>query len=159
LQTAQQIVSTMTPPIVTNDGDTDFTTSADNLAQAIQPAGNGSSAAAALKNLFIVTDGMQDTPKKRAMGPMTNALNETTCQNFKNKGVNVFVLYTPYLPLPNPYYLSNDRQYAEPTVPGGTSPILAALQACASSPANFFQASDPAAINAAMQQMLKAALG
>jgi hypothetical protein len=51
LQTAQQIVSTMTPPIVTNDGDTDFTTSADNLAQAIQPAGNGSSAAAALKNL------------------------------------------------------------------------------------------------------------
>jgi hypothetical protein len=77
---------------------------------------------------------------------------------FKNKGFNVYVLYTPYLPLANPFYLNNDKQYVEPTTVGGTSAILAALQACASAPANFFQASDPAAINAAMQQMLKSAL-
>ena len=70
-------------------------------------------------------------------------------------GINVFVLYTPYLPLPNPFYLQYDKKYAEPTT---SSPILAALKACASTPANFFQASDPAAINTAMQQMLQSAL-
>ena len=81
------------------------------------------------------------------MGPMTSATNEQLCTQFWNKGFNVFVLYTPYLPLPNPFYLSSDKQYVEPTQ---SSPALAALQACARYPANFFQASDPVAILAAI---------
>ncbi len=157
LSAALAAVQAMSVPVVPNTGDTNFTTAANGLASFVTPAGDGTSQAAPHKSLFIVTDGMQDTPS-RVMGPMTSGTNEQTCQQFKNKGINVYVLYTPYLPLPNPWYISNDKQYAEPAVPGGTSPILAALQACASSPANFFQASDPSAINAAMQQMLASAL-
>ena len=151
---ASTIVSAMSPPTVTNNGDTDFADAANALAARMLPAGNGSSQVTPLKNLFIVTDGMNDLPtpsgNNRPMGPIT-----TTCQQFQNLGINVFVLYTPYLPLPNPFYLQYDKKYAEPTT---SSPILAALKACASTPANFFQASDPAAINTAMQQMLQSAL-
>ena len=53
-----------------------------------------------LKNLFIVTNGMNDLPtpsgNNRPMGPIT------TCQQFQNLQINVFVLYTPSVPLPEP---------------------------------------------------------
>jgi Flp pilus assembly protein TadG len=157
LPTALDLVGQMSVPMVPNTGDTNFAAAANGLAAFIKPAGDGSSQTGPKKSLFIVTDGMQDT-SARVMGPMTSATNEQTCHQFKSMGINVYVLYTPYLPLPNPYYLANNRQYAEPATTSGTSPILAALQACASSKANFFQASDPVAIKAAMQLMLKSAL-
>ena len=157
LAAALQAVQALSPVVTQNSGDTDFPTAAKNLAGNVLNAGDGSSQAAPRKNLFIVTDGMQDPPS-RVSGAMTSANNEQICKLFKDKGFNVYVLYTPYLPLPNPYYLTNEKQHAEPTAPGGTSVILAALKACASSSSNFFQASDPVAINTAMQQMLQSAL-
>nr|WP_321983204.1 pilus assembly protein TadG-related protein [uncultured Lichenicoccus sp.] len=151
LTTVQNVPANLAP----NGGNTNFPLAADTLNADVVAAGDGSTAALARKNLFIVTDGMQDTPGSRVMGPMTSAGNEQLCTQFWNKGFNVFVLYTPYLPLPNPFYLSNDRQYVEPRQ---SSPVLAALQACARYPSNFFQASDPKAILSAMQTMLSQAL-
>ena len=155
LATALAAVQAVPPDLAANDGNTNFALAADALDADVVAAGDGTTAATARKNLFIVTDGMQDMPGSRIMGPMTSATNEQLCTQFWNKGFNVFVLYTPYLPLPNPFYLSSDKQYVEPTQ---SSPALAALQACARYPANFFQASDPVAILAAMQTMLAQAL-
>ena len=69
------------------------------------------------------------------------------------------MLYTPYYPLPNEFYLnSGPRASVEPTVPPATSnPIIAALQACASTPTQFYQAADSTSINAALAQMLTSA--
>ena len=100
---------------------------------------------------------MQDTAA-RTEGPITNALNEQICKLFKNKGFSVYVLYTPYLALPNPYYLGNVMQYAEATTAGADSPIVAALRACASSSSQLFEASNAADIDTSMQLMLRAAL-
>ena len=126
-------------------------------------AGNGTAQTTPYKNLFIVTDGMNFVTSGNSykIGPMTSTSNETVCQQFKQKGFAVFVLYTPYFPIPDPVYFNNTlavggvSQYAEPT---STSPNVQALQACASNPSYFFQANDPAAINAAMQTMLRSAL-
>ncbi len=155
LATALTTVQNVPPNLAPNGGNTNFASAAAELDADVTAAGDGTTAAKARKNLFIVTDGMEDTPGSRIMGPMTSATNEQLCTQFWNKGFNVFVLYTPYLPLPNPFYLSNDKQYVEPAA---SSPVLAALQACARYPANFFQASDPAAILATMQTMLTQAL-
>ena len=155
LVAAQAAIKSVPPDLAPNDGNTNFPLAANTLASSVTSSGTGNSAATAHKNLFIVTDGLEDTPGSRVMGPMTSASNEQICTQFWNKGFNVYVLYTPYLPLPNPFYLSNDKQYVEPT---GSSPVLAALQACARYPGNFFQASNPADILAAMQTMLASAL-
>ncbi|WP_428375572.1 hypothetical protein [Lichenicoccus sp.] len=155
LATALTAVQNVPPNLAPNGGNTDFPSAASALNADVAAAGDGTTAATARKNLFIVTDGMEDTPGSRVMGPMTSAGNEQVCTQFWNKGFNVFVPYTPYLPLPNPFYLSNDKQYVEPPA---SSKELAALQACAPYPANVFQASDPVAILAAMQTMLSQAL-
>ena len=153
-----------TPPLTpTSIPDTDFPTSANALAGQATTAGNGSSQAAPYKNLFIVTDGMNFVTGGTGykIGPMTSTTNETICQQFKQKGFAVYVLYTPYFPIPDPVYFNNTlatggvSQYAEPT---SASPNVLALQACATNPSYFFQASDPTAINNAMQTMLRSAL-
>ncbi len=158
LPTALRLVQNVrnTPNLSSNGGNTDFPGAAQRLAGIVTASGNGSTQVRARKDLFIVTDGMEDLRTSAgSIGPMTSATNERLCSLFWTMGFNVYVLYTPFLPLPNPYYLNTDKQYAEPTA---NSPILAALRACARYPANFFQASDPVAINTAMQTMLASAL-
>lgn len=150
----QNLPTPVTPP--SNVGNTDFPTSIKALNQNVSAAGDGTTPATPLKNLFIVTDGINDLPVANATpGLMTSATNEQLCALFWAKGFNVYVLYTPYLPLPNQKYQGQVAQYVEPTA---NSANVAALKACARYPANFYVASDPAAINTAMQTMLAAAL-
>lgn len=165
----------------------------------ISAAGSGSTAAAPQKDIFIVTDGFQDSGSgsSRVSGEMTGVAAETfasnypyspgVCKNFKSMGFTVYVLYIEYNPLPNYYYLGgygsvptsyfrqdyphisnpSPQDYAEPTSvtnngnpPGPTtvSPDVAALQACASSPSDFFSATSAADISTAMNAMLKSAI-
>jgi hypothetical protein len=118
-------------------------------------------------------------------GEMTSIAGETagtgTCSSLKNTlGFTVYVLYVDYYPV------ANDAYYAAPT-PGprttnsatntdypadtnqsvqvitetptlATSPTAEALQACASSPSDFYQASSSAQIQTALAEMLKSAL-
>lgn len=150
----QNLPTPVTPP--SNVGNTDFPTSIKALNQNVSNAGDGTTAAGPLKDLFIVTDGINDPPVANATPAlMTSATNEQLCSLFWAKGFNVYVLYTPYLPLPNQKYQSQVASYSEPTA---TSAIVASLKACARYPSNFFQASDPGAVNSAMQTMLAAAL-
>lgn len=188
--------------------ETDFPTSVADLlsghyangvqfGQPIQPAGPGTSQSAPQKDIFIVTDGMEDADPggNRQNGEMTSAQaeadtyspNPAVCRTLKKKYFTVYVLYISYNSLPNLYYMTQNVQQtpyfaedfpsisqnqvttqddAEPSsavagdpVPSPTvSPDEAALQACASSPADFFEATSAADISTAMNAMLKSAL-
>ena len=159
-------VANLTSPVVADSPNTDFIDAIQTVAANVTQAGDGSSpnsggtATSRRKNIFIITDGLEDySPTNRTIGPMTTLNPEPYCSQMKNKGFNVYVLYTPYYPLPNEFYLNNGpRGSVEPTVPPATSnPIIAALQACASTPTQFYQAADSTSINAALTQMLTSA--
>jgi Flp pilus assembly protein TadG len=113
-----------------NDGNTDFTDSATDLLNG-KATGNtalsavitnnpsdppGSTSSNPQKNIFIVTDGFEDYgTSTRYMGEMTSYKNEeaaqktATCQEFKNLGFSVYVLYVYYYPVPiNSFYVPYD---------------------------------------------------
>ena len=147
-------------PAVPDQANTDFPDAMNYLVSNVQPGGDGTTPTTPRKNLFIVTDGVEDYPPNgsRFIGQMTNPLNETVCQPLKAKNYAIYVLYTPYYPLPNPFYLNNGARAAvEQPVTSPTS-VAAALQACASDPSYYYQASSAADINTAMQKMLASAL-
>lgn len=165
-------------------------------------SGDGSTQATPQKDLFIVTDGMEDDgpdfaggSASRVSGPMTGVLAEKpnslqaptgVCTTLKNApyNYNIYVLYIYYYPLPNNFYMTSQTtqtpyftqdygsglkpttaNFAEATTmtnssaqSGGLPPDVAALQACASTPSQFFIANSAADIGNAMNQMLAAAL-
>jgi hypothetical protein len=191
-------------------------TLASGTQQAIQPAGSGYTATAPQKDLFIVTDGLDDTTPlgnaavNRLMGEMTSVTDENNtgyagsntvstplCRKFKNLGFTVYVLYINYNPIPSmtyyyTYYANASTPFVatdypllahayasytggniqnwvegdntnntlqtvdpEPTTP---APDIAALTACASTPQDFYTATNTASINTAMAAILKSAL-
>lgn len=146
-------------PVVPDKANTDFPNVMRSLVQVSTEAGNGSSTKSRKKALIIVTDGLVDygsrtTPSSK--GP----INPADCTAMKNLGYNLYVLYTTYITTPSNLLLPFDNIDLLPYINGTASPAMApSLQSCASAPTNFAQASDPAAINAAMSQMLQAALG
>lgn len=115
-------------PYALDDGDTNFTKSAVDLlagnatgGTAIQGVPSGTTVGATSsypeRNLFIITDGFEDEGPSngsgngtRYMGEMTSYKNEeaglstATCQQFKAKGFNVYVLYVVYDPIPHLTY-------------------------------------------------------
>jgi Flp pilus assembly protein TadG len=176
---ASAAVTSITPPVTTDQADTDFPLAMTSLANIIKKTnGVGATKANPRKNLFIVTDGMQDyyEPSLGQACPIPpNALYRadyqsngvcrvqgaidaaTYCQPIKDLGVTIYVLYTLYQPLPNPFYLTYDKQFAEPA--DGDPPIRTALEQCASSPNDFYEADQTDQIQPALLAMLAAALG
>ena len=154
-------IQAITPPAVPDNPNTDFPDAMNYLATNFTASGNGSGPSKPRKNLFIITDGLEDySPWNRYIGQMTSPLNETTCQPLKAMGFNIFVLYTPYTPLPNPFYLwqSNSRASVEAPITDAGLSVAAGLQACASSVSQYYQASSVTDINNALQNMLASAL-
>lgn len=148
-------------PAVPDQANTDFPDAMAYLTSHFTTGGDGSTPTTPRKNLFIVTDGLEDySPSNRFIGQMTSPLSETVCAPLKAKGFNIYVLYTPYYPLPNPFYLtqSNSRAAVEAPITNASLSIAAGLQACASSPSQYYQASSTADINTALQNMLASAL-
>jgi Flp pilus assembly protein TadG len=136
-----------------NDTTTDFTDTMQTLSTTLTAAGTGLAANSPRKVLFVITDGLQDyTP---AAGRTMSAIDPASCQLFKNMGYVVYVVYTPYYPLMNAFYLENIYGIAEGT---GTSSLTYNLQACASSPADYIEAGDATTLNNALQSFLKNAL-
>ena len=128
-----------------NCPDTYFDNAMTSLASVTGTSGDGTSASAPEKFVFVVTDGLVDqyTGGNRVISPVGLA----GCNALKTQGVTILVLYTPYLPLPtNAFY--NDH------VAPVQSQIGPGLRACATSPDLFFQADNAADINAALQEML-----
>jgi Flp pilus assembly protein TadG len=214
LPDAAAAITSAALPLTTNPsvGYTDFPTSVADLISGkystggqfgnpLTMAGNGATSTTPEKDIFIVTDGMQDTsdPGYREFAEMTgydaeNASSEQSgtpwvCQPLKNLGFTVYVLYIDYVPLSNVFYqtaiqtpspyLDQDypslatgspKQWAESTAasqakpPGGNAALTAltpdetALYACASSPSDFFEATNSSQIGTAMNAMLQSAL-
>lgn len=88
---------------------------------ALTASGNGTTAATPVKDVFIVTDGMEDTsvPNGRIEGEMTGymaengaptAITPALCGKLKNLGDKVYVLYIDYSPLGNQFYQITDMK-------------------------------------------------
>jgi hypothetical protein len=172
---AETLTQTVLPPVTDDNPDTNFENAMALLTSFVGPSGAGNYPAAPKKNLFIVTDGMDDyypNPPSQA-GRTQQAISPEACEQLKTpvgqftpithlpgRGFTVYVLYTQYYPLANPYYLSNDKAVVEGASPvANMTKIEYAMSQCASSPENFYEASDKASINTALQAMLAAALG
>jgi Flp pilus assembly protein TadG len=181
-----QTTGCLVPPISGDSPQTDFANVFSQAATVLAgSAGDGSTAAKAIKNLFLVTDGITDWPgggSGQVVGPI-DMLVVNPCQSLKNQGYTIYVLYTPYYPIPTWTY-GYGQNIASPvgTYPAGLTlaqyvtdtnhpsfpdynakyptdpPVNAALRACASSPNYFYTASDQTGINTAMTQMLASAL-
>lgn len=146
-------------PVVVDDGNTNFPAAMQALAQQSTAAGDGSTMDKRKKALIIVTDGLADY-QPRTTPTSKGPINPADCAAMKNLGYSVYVLYTTYITTPSNLVLPFDNINLLPYINGTASPAMVpSLQACASAPTNFAQASDPAAINAAMTQLLQAALG
>ncbi len=84
-------------------------------------------------------------------------LQPAQCAALKAKGVQILTLYTQYIPL-DPPNVPTANSFYDQNIKPFAGQIFPNLQACASSPAFAFQATDPTSISAALQAMLQAAL-
>jgi hypothetical protein len=145
------------PYLGANAGNSDFHDTMTQLANPpyLTASGDGTTINSPRKVLFLITDGLVDyTP---AGGSRTYAgINPADCTLFKNLGYTIYVVYTPYYPVMNGFYVSNIKGYTEPT---GTSTVAQNLQACSSDADNdYVSASDGPGLSAALQKFLVAAL-
>jgi Flp pilus assembly protein TadG len=125
-------------------------------------AGNGASASSPQKDIFIVTDGLEDATVSgsRYEGEMTGYTAETAsteitatpwvCEPLKKLGFTVYVLYIDYEPLANTFYQTSASQYFSsnaylnadyPALAGGTTKQFA--ESTANSQANSLSQVDP----------------
>jgi len=123
----------------------------------VTAAGNGTSPTSPRKVLFLITDGFEDSPYtgQRAAMPASS------CQQFKNLGFTVYVVYTPYYPVMHSWYLQNGIPIAEGT---GSSSITYNLEQCSSytnaSNLNtyFIEATNQTELTTALSGFLQSAL-
>ncbi len=136
-------------------GDTNFPSQLSAFNSAILAAnGSGATAASPVNYVFIITDGVEDTPGSGCIdGHCTAVFNSAQCTPLKAKAT-VGVIYTTYLPI----YKFNgtsgalDGAYSD-LVNSFAANIAPALQACASSPTYYYEASDGPAITTGMNSL------
>jgi Flp pilus assembly protein TadG len=140
-----------------NDANTDWPDSMTSLANNyLTRAGDGTTAASPRKAIFLVTDGAQDYyVGGKTSNRSLQAFSPSYCQLFKDMGYTVYVVYTPYYPLMNGYYLQNMFNIVEKS---GSTSIPYNLQACASGPADYLSATDSVSITKALTTFLGQAM-
>jgi Flp pilus assembly protein TadG len=137
-----------------NSANTDFPDALTSLAGNLTAGGGGTISTDPQKVLVLVTDGLEDYTNASGTRIM-KALEPAYCQLFKNMGYTVFVLYTPYYPLMNSFYLQNLTSIAEGT---STTSVAYNLQQCASSSSDYIAATNSAGMTAALKTFLTIAL-
>src|SRR5580692_9492902 len=138
-----------------NDTDTNFE-SAMSAINTIMPApGLGTPASTPQEVLFIVSDGVDDEVASscsqsldgnRCQAPFST----TWCTTVKNRGIQIAVLYTEYLPLPTNSWYNN-------WIAPFQNQIGSNMQSCAS-PGMFFTVTTDGDITAAMQSLFAQAI-
>jgi Flp pilus assembly protein TadG len=138
-----------------NDTDTDFESAMSAINTLMPLPGTGTPASTPQEVLFIVTDGVDD----EVSSPCSQSLDGNRCQQpfsttwcttVKNRGIQIAVLYTDYLPLPtNSWY--NDW------IAPFQSKIEPNLESCAS-PGMFFSVTTDGDITSAMQTLFQQAV-
>jgi len=151
---------------VTTNDDTAFPEAMNTLAHTYvtTAVGNtGATPAAPQKVLILVTDGFQDDPYSPEYGTSAErrAFDPSYCQQFKNMGYQVYVVYTPYYPIAHNAYLANNWANIVQSI--GSSSIAYNLQQCSSQSTNpagnyFISAVNQTDLNNALLGFLKQAL-
>ncbi len=138
-----------------NDTDTDFET-AMSAANTLMPSpGTGTPASTPQEVLFIVSDGVDDEVSSSCSQSLDGdrcqqPFSTTWCTTVKNRGIQIAVLYTDYLPLPtNSWYNSWIAPFQSQIAPN--------MQSCAS-PGLFFSVTTDGDITAAMQTLFQQAV-
>lgn len=151
----------------TKDMDSPFSTVLPALNSAIATPGAGT-AAAPLKYVFFVSDGVADENNSGCLKPIKNVssmsrcqspINPALCTTLKNRGIKVAVLYTTYLQLPtNSWYMNWIDPFNQgPFGPSPNSEIAQNMQSCASS-GLYFEVSPTQGISDAMNALFKKAV-
>ncbi len=133
---------------------TDLVSAIDELGKKIKTGGSGMSAADRDKVLFMVTDGVEDTRRRkgcikklsgsdRCQAPLDYAV----CEDIKGKGIRIAILYTTYQKIEqNAWY----RKWIKPF----RDEIGPRLEACAT-PGLYFEVSPSAGISEAMKALFE----
>lgn len=133
-------------------GDSDFANSLVALTNTVATSGTGQTSTTPVQYVFLMTDGVVDYYNSACTwGHCTGPFTPSWCDAMKAKGITVGVLYTTYLPL------NGDGRY-DTLVSSFASQIQPQLAGCASN-GWFYQASDAAGIQAAIDALFKQATG
>ena len=134
-------------------GDSDFPDSMASLTTTVPTSGAGLTSSTPQQYVFLMTDGVQDTfSNSCGYTHCTQAFDSKLCDALKKKGVTVGVIYTTYLAMPE------EQTYRDLVQPfaGNLAPNL---QACATSASWFYQATDAADIQSAINALFAKATG
>jgi Flp pilus assembly protein TadG len=138
-----------------NDTDTNFESAMSAINKLMPSPGTGTPASTPQEVLFIVTDGVDDEVSSscsqtldgnRCQQPFDTSL----CTKIKNRGIQIAVLYTDYLPLPTNSWYNN-------WIAPFQSQIAPNMESCASA-GMFFSVTTDGDITAAMQTLFQQAV-
>ncbi len=138
-----------------NDTDTNFETAMAQISSIMPAPGTGAPSSTPQEVLFIVSDGVDDEISSACSQSLDGnrcqqPFSTTWCTTIKNRGIQIAVLYTDYLPLPtNSWY--NDW------IAPFQSQIGPDLESCASE-GMFFSVTTDGDITAAMQALFQQAI-
>jgi Flp pilus assembly protein TadG len=138
-----------------NDTDTNFESAMSSINTIMPAPGTGTPASTPQEVLFIVSDGVDDEVASSCSQTFDGnrcqqPFDTTWCTTIKNRGIQIAVLYTDYLPLPtNSWY--NDW------IAPFQNQISANMESCAS-PGMFFSVTTDGDITAAMQTLFQQAV-
>jgi Flp pilus assembly protein TadG len=139
-----------------NDTDTNFETSMSAINTVMPNPGLGTPTSTPQEVLFIVTDGVDDevstscSQKLDGSNRCQQPFNTAWCTTIKNRGIQIAVLYTEYLPLPtNSWYNSWIATFQNKIGPN--------LESCAST-GMFFTVTTDGDITSAMQTLFAQAI-
>ncbi len=138
-----------------NDTDTDFESAMSAINTLMPLPGTGTPASTPQEVLFIVTDGVDDEVSSSCSQSLDGSrcqqpFSTTWCTTVKNRGIQIAVLYTDYLPLPtNSWYNGWIAPFQSQIDPN--------MESCAS-PGMFFSVTTDGDITAAMQTLFQQAV-
>lgn len=137
---------------------------ANELAKYIDESGDGLSSKESKKYVLIITDGVQwIRPRypeydKSVIGAANRwwaraqIPNPKACDDLKKKGVEVYFIYTTYIPI----YNGTGTDSIGREIDANILPVNQdSMKACASSEENFFEAKDEKALNASIEKIFK----
>jgi Flp pilus assembly protein TadG len=146
------------PPVSGDNPDTNIGAALADTLLITGLSGNGLTSKTPQKSIILVTDGVEDDAPLQAIPTTEGPINPAVCQAAKTAGYTIYVLYTPYTA--EPVYVPNSYNLLPYiTITNGTSPVLSALQQCASSPSDVIVATSQSEINAGMTTLVDEAVG
>ena len=138
-----------------NDTDTNFESAMSSINTIMPAPGTGTPASTPQEVLFIVSDGVDDEVASSCSQTFDGnrcqqPFDTTWCTTIKNRGIQIAVLYTDYLPLPtNSWYNDWVAPFQNQIAPN--------MESCAS-PGMFFSVTTDGDITAAMQTLFQQAV-